>query len=80
MKRPYAYVLYVEHGNAGHEVFLYQTMEEAEEALRNLVRKLVVGHCRQDEIVLTLEECGVHVRIFACTAEFEPFVRGATAA
>jgi hypothetical protein len=80
MKRPFAYVLYVEHGNAGREVFLYQTMDEAEEALRNFVAALVVGHCRDDEIVETLEECGEHARVFACTAELEPFVRGATAA
>jgi hypothetical protein len=76
MRRPFGYIIYLEHGNA----FFYRSLDEAEQALREFVATLVVGHCADDEIILTLEECGEHVRVFACTTELEPFARKATAA
>ena len=80
MKRPFAYVLYVVHDNAEHEVFLYQTLGEAEQAVRDLRATLTVGPCADDEIIDTLAECGESARIFVCTAELEPFARKAKVA
>jgi hypothetical protein len=80
MKEPFAYVLYVVHDNAKHEVFLYQTLGEAEQALRDFTKTLVVGSCADDEIIETLAECGERARIFVCTAELKPFARRARVA
>jgi hypothetical protein len=80
MKRPFAYVLYVVHENAETEVCIYETLGEAEQALRDFTATLVVGPCADDEVMDTLASCHESARIFACTAELEPFARAAKAA
>ena len=80
MKHPFAYVLYVVHDTAEREVFLYQTLGEAEQALRDFTATLVVTPCADEEIIEMLAECGESARIFICTAELEPFARTAKAA
>jgi hypothetical protein len=80
MKRPFAFVVYVEHYGDEPWVSLYRTLDEAEAALRDLAAANVVQRPRDDEIVETLAECGERVRVFACTTELEPFTRTAKAA
>jgi hypothetical protein len=68
------------HENAETEVFIYETLSEAEQELRELRATLTVGPCADDEIIETLAYCHESARIFACTVELEPFARTAKAA
>jgi hypothetical protein len=87
MNKPYAYVLYIDRGTEEHLVSLHQTLDGAEAALRAYAAKIVIGPS-DDDIVETLAEDGIHVRIFACTekrnmqisTELQPFARTAKAA
>jgi hypothetical protein len=83
MKTPFAFVLYIERDNDEHHlVSLWQTLDAAEEALRDYAASMFVGFC-DGEVVETLAEDGIRVRIFACTekrnmqtsTELQPFAR-----
>jgi hypothetical protein len=88
MKDPFAYVVYVDRGTEEHLVSLWQSLDEAEDALRDYARTIFVGPTDDDDIVEVLAEDGKHVRIFACTwkhkkwisTELEPFTGTAKAA
>jgi hypothetical protein len=87
MKKPFAYVLHIERDSAEHLVSLYQSLDEAENALRAYAATIFAGP-GDDEIVEMLAEDGLHVRIFACvmkrntqiSTELKPFTRTAKAA
>jgi hypothetical protein len=68
---PFAYVLYIEHehGRAETLVSVHASLAEAEDALRDYVAGMFVGHFRDDEIVETLIEEGQQARIYACAWE-----------
>jgi hypothetical protein len=82
MKTPFAFVLYIERDNDERLVSLWQTLDAAEEALRDYAASTFVGLC-DGEIVEALAEDGIRVRIFACTekrnmqtsTELQPFAR-----
>jgi len=86
-KSPFAFVLVMEHPNAGTSVAACATLEEIEEALRTASRSRWVCSI-DDEIVEAYTEAGWRVRIFACTAhrkgqistELKPFARATKAA
>jgi hypothetical protein len=88
MKEPYAYLLYIDRGTEEPLVSLYRSLDEAEDALRAYVQTIFVGPQCDGEIVETLAEDGIRVRIFACTekrntqvsTELQPFARSAKAA
>ena len=65
---PFAYVLHIEHehGRAETLVSVYANLDEAEDALRDYVKRVFVGHFSDDEIVETLIEEGQHVHIYEC--------------
>jgi hypothetical protein len=81
MKEPFAYVLYI-YSRTREFVSLYQSLDEAEEALRDYAASTFVGLC-DGEVVEALAEDGIRVRIFACTekrnmqtsTELQPFAR-----
>jgi hypothetical protein len=87
MSTPFAYVLYIDRGTEEHFVWLYQTLDEAEDTLRVYAGTIFVGPT-DDELVEALAEQGEHARIFACTmkrnrqisTELKPFNRPARAA
>jgi len=87
MKEPFAYVLYIDRGNQEHLVSLHQSLDEAEDALRDYAGTIFVGPT-DDDIVGALAEDGKHARIFACTlkhkkqisTELKPFTRTTKAA
>jgi hypothetical protein len=85
MKEPFAYALFIER-NSERSVSLYQTMPEAEEALREYSASRFVGLC-DDEITEVLAEHGTRVHIYAVTqkrnkqisTELKPFARAMAA-
>jgi hypothetical protein len=82
-KEPFAYVLYI-HSRTREFVSLHQSLDEAEEALRAYAGTIFV-RLNDNEIVETLTDDGMYVRIFACamerntqiSTELRPFVREA---
>jgi hypothetical protein len=87
MKEPFAYVLYIDRGAEEHLVSLYQSLDDAEAALRAYAQTIVIGPS-DSEIVEVLAEDGVRARIYACTqqrrgqssVELVPFADGTAAA
>jgi hypothetical protein len=87
MTKPFAYVLYVDRGTEEHLVSLYQSLDEAEDALRDYAETIFAGPA-DDDIVEILAEEDVRARIFACTfkrnrqssVELVPFADGKAAA
>jgi hypothetical protein len=79
---PFAYVLYIDRGTEEHFVWLYQSLDEAGDALRAYAATIVYSPS-DDEIAEILAEDGIHARIYACTmkrntqasAEVTPFAR-----
>jgi hypothetical protein len=65
MQRP-AYVLYIERDTEEHLVELYQSLDEAEDALRDYAATIFIAP-RDGDIVEVLAESGIRPRIFACT-------------
>jgi hypothetical protein len=88
MKAPFAYVLYIDRGTEEHLVSLYQSLDEAEDALRDYAGTIFVGGDDDDDIVKVLADYGSQTRIFACTlkrgqqisTELNPFARTTKAA
>jgi hypothetical protein len=87
MKEPFAYVLYIDRGAEEHLVWLHQSLDEIEDALRAYAETIFVGPANDDDIVEMLAEDGKHARIFACTlkrnaqisTELKPFTRAKAA-
>jgi hypothetical protein len=87
MKEAFAYVLYIDRGTEEHRVLLFQSLDDAEDELRDYARTIFVGVADED-IVATLAEDGKHARIFACmlkhkrqiSTELKPFTRATKAA
>jgi hypothetical protein len=66
MKQPYAYVLYIDRGAKEHLVSGWQSLDDAEAALRDFAATIFVGPT-DDEIIEALAEEGIHARIYALT-------------
>ena len=87
-KPPFGYALFIER-DAKPQVWIYQTLEEAETALRACAAGLWVRPSCDEEIIETFAEDGTRVHIFACTynartrkqtsVELKPFTRAKAA-
>jgi hypothetical protein len=88
MPQPFAHVLYIDRGSEEHLVSLHRRLDQAEAALRAFVATVFVGPAADSEIVESLADAKIHVRLFACTwrrgkqvsTELEPFAHAAKVA
>jgi hypothetical protein len=83
---PFGYVLFVELDRYGLQVTIWETLNEAEAALRDVAAS-IWPDLRDDEIVEVFAEAGGRVHLYACTvkrnvqssAELQPFTGAASA-
>jgi hypothetical protein len=65
MKEPFAYVLYIEHDFDEHVVSVWQTLDDAEDALRDYTKTIAFGVDDEDILKTLAQRVCAHLLVRA---------------